>query len=739
MSADEQLREIDAIQRDGRVDDALALLRVLVADHPQLAEGHARLGGVLLEVGRYREAQCALSHAVELAPDRTLAWCLYAEASHRSGSLELAAEAYRRAIGLAPRFVRAYNNLGLVLAEQGRGEAAIKVFEAALSIEPAYAPAQNNLGSVLASCGNDAAASEAFAGAVRIDPRFFEAWLNLGLAHLRLGRNVEARASLQTALQLRPGAAAALLPLASLLEREGTVGHAHAVLQQGVDAGCGEPDVVLECARMLAELNRPEQARALYTSVHRQCPTDLRAVLGMHLTLPRVYGPTRDVEAAREAFCRGLGALESVVESIELPALSDLLAQLAWVNFHLAYQGGNDRPLQRRYGAWLTRLLERGGPELMHSRRARPQERIRLGFASALWRRGTVSAYFGSWLSGLDARRFDVHFYDAGEVEDETSRGLAQYCAHRRRLPLAGRHGALKLAQAIAADELDLLIYPDLGMTPAMFPVAALRLAPVQCAAWGHPVTTGLPNIDYFFSCAEMEPEDAPHHYSEHLLLLPGIGTGYRRPATPDPGSRRALGLPEGRNLYLFPHAPFKIHPDNDQVLADIAAADRLATFVFVQGRSAEAGKDLLDRIQAAFSMRGIPCRDRFLVLPYLSHSDYLRLNLLCDVLVDCMHWSGGNTTLDALACGLPVVSAGGATMRSRQSLAALRLLGAHELIASGGSQLARIAVHFAVDKAERNRVSAQLLARAPHLFDRNDFLPVLQDLLVKIVHESTL
>ena len=64
-----------------------------------------------------------------------------------------------------------------------------------------------------------------------------------------------------------------------------------------------------------------------------------------------------------------------------------------------------------------------------------------------------------------------------------------------------------------------------------MYALASLRLASRQCAAWGHPVTTGLPTIDVFFTSAAMEPDDAANHYSEKLASLPGIGTRYAAPA----------------------------------------------------------------------------------------------------------------------------------------------------------------------------------------------------------------
>ncbi len=70
----------------------------------------------------------------------------------------------------------------------------------------------------------------------------------------------------------------------------------------------------------------------------------------------------------------------------------------------------------------------------------------------------------------------------------------------------------------IAALELDILFYQDIGMEPTSYLLACSRLAPVQCLSFGHPNTTGIPNMDYFISNDLFEPEDAASHYSETLF-----------------------------------------------------------------------------------------------------------------------------------------------------------------------------------------------------------------------------
>src|SRR5438552_1508100 len=136
------------------------------------------------------------------------------------------------------------------------------------------------------------------------------------------------------------------------------------------------------------------------------------------------------------------------------------------------------------------------------------------------------------------------------------------------------------LAQRVLAEELDVLVYPELGMNAASFTLASLRLAPVQVAGWGHPTTTGLPTIDWFLSSAGMEPEDGAAHYTERLVTLPGLGTRYGQPAGAAQVSREAHGFAATDHLYLVPQSLFKIHPDNDAIFARIVERDPAARLV---------------------------------------------------------------------------------------------------------------------------------------------------------------
>jgi CRISPR-associated protein Csy1 len=242
----------------------------------------------------------------------------------------------------------------------------------------------------------------------------------------------------------------------------------------------------------------------------------------------------------------------------------------------------------------------------------------------------------------------------------------------------------------------------------------------VQCAGWGHPTTTGLPTIDWFLSSEAMEPEGAQAQYRERLALLPGLGTRYEFPSGEERGTRADFGLPEDKRLYLVPQSVFKIHPDNDELIADVLASDPAGVAVMFAAGPTGPIDAYVRRLKPVFASRGLATDRHLVFLPYMTHAAYLGVNRVCDVMLDTLHWSGGNTSLDALAMGLPVVTLPGSLMRGRQSLGMLRLMGQDALVASDAADYVRLAVGIASDRERRDALSAAIGESAGRLFGQD-------------------
>jgi predicted O-linked N-acetylglucosamine transferase (SPINDLY family) len=680
-----------------------------------------------------KELALARSAVASAPADATLHYRL-AQLQEDAGQLSAAVDTLRTAVRLRPAYAEAHSYLGLLLADSGDTAAAIASLRRAVALKPDYVRAWNNLGSALRKAGRLEEAVEAIRVALRLQPDYAFGHATLGLLERDLGDELAAEASLRTALRLRPDLRGALVGLAGLLQRQSRLDESAQLYVRAIKLQPAANEW-FQLGVVLAERDDPVQARDAFARALAADPRHLRAALGFHLTLPMLYDSAEDIAAARAAYADGLTALGGIVESCTRgrPA-SDVLDAWQWSNFLLPYQGQDDRHLQEQYAALVARSIDLASPDLRRplSRAAVAGRRIRIGFASAFFKVGTVGMYFRRWITGLDRSKFEVCIYHLHPGVDDVASELAGSVDRFRHL-VGPRWRVADVAEAIRADALDVLVYLELGMHSVTFALAALRLAPVQCAAWGHPTTSGHSTIDYYLSAATMEPLDAARHYSERLVLLPGIGTQYAPPAVPADADRARFSLPPDRVLFLCPQSLFKVHPDNDALLAAVLAAERNATLVLFEGRHPALTDRFMRRLERAFAARHLAIRERAIVLPGLAHPDYLRVNRVCDAMLDTLHWSGGNTSLDALACGLPIVTLPGALMRGRQTAGMLEVIGVTELVATDHDDYLRIAVRLAADAVWRDEIRKRIEGAQAKLFDDRAPIDRLQAFLQEI------
>ena len=278
-----------------------------------------------------------------------------------------------------------------------------------------------------------------------------------------------------------------------------------------------------------------------------------------------------------------------------------------------------------------------------------------------------------------------------------------------------------------------MLIYPEIGRHPLTFRLASLRLAPVQCNSWGHPETSGLPNIDYFLSSDLMEPAGAEDHYTEHLVRLPNLSICYRPPdVLAAPKDRAAFGLPQEEILYLCAQSLFKYLPQYDEIFPLIAKQVGNCRFVFLANQGSPRITALFAaRLRQAFASHGLN-PDRHLILAdRLDLPGYLALNRCCDVFLDSIGWSGCNSTMEALGQGLPVVTLPTGLMRGRHSLAILTMMGLGDTVARTMEEYVIQAVRLGQDQTWREEIRAQILASREKAYGDLECIRALEDFLM--------
>lgn len=193
----------------GRVREAEALCRQLVAEQPDQAEGWHLLGLIAHQDRRLEEAIAHYRQVLMLNPNHHDTYNNLAVAFHEQGRLDEAIPYYEKGLALKPDYADAHNNYANALREKKRETEALHHYQQAIALRPNYADAYNNLGLLLFSQEKYPEATECYQKAVELRPEFSAAHNHLGNALKELGDFEGAIQHYQQAIALNPNNAKA--------------------------------------------------------------------------------------------------------------------------------------------------------------------------------------------------------------------------------------------------------------------------------------------------------------------------------------------------------------------------------------------------------------------------------------------------------------------------------------------------------------------------------------------------
>ncbi len=700
-TADDQLKLQSALSlhQSGNISGASKLYRELIERDGRNSQALHFLGIIEAGAGNIEQAKALMARALAIQPANLQFIENYATVLFQAGEFAAAIEAVRKGLLQAPTKVSLLYLSAIALFKLNRLPESLAQFDRLLSLQPNHAIALNERGAVLTEMKRYDAALASVDRALAINPRYAEAHAHKGNLLFDLRRHDEAFAAFDQALALAPNL----------------------------------PEAWLSRGKALKELNRLDEARSCYDRTLALQPDNLLAQFGRCMAeLPILYESEEEIVTRRSAYESRLGILcDAADRTPHHAALARAIG--ASLPFYLAYQGYNDRELQARYGSMICRAMARTFPAASMPARPEPDEPVRVGIVSGFFRQHTVwKLITAGWITQLDRRRFRVFGYSTGLVEDEETSRAATHCDRFVR----GLWSVEQYRREILADAPHVLLYPELGMDAITVQLAAQRLAPVQCMSWGHPNTSGCPTLDYFLSSELMEPPDAEQHYTEQLIRLPHLSI-YYEPFEPQPLAltREQFGLRPNAIVYWSGQSLFKYLPQFDWIYPAIAKAVGDCQFVFIEYAQNAAVTDLFrKRLDRAFSAAGLNASEHCVVLPRLTAAEFVFAAGLCDVVLDSIGWSGGNTTLETLIHNLPIVTMVAPLMRGRHTFAFLKQMGIDDTIAASLQDYVSIAVRLAGDAGWRADLGARIAQEKARLYRDRSCIAALEDFLDRAV-----
>lgn len=690
------------------------------------------LGLIHEALGEYSEAIESYQMAIEIDLKDSNSYCNLGNLLIRLNQIGEAEDVYQNGINANPWHFGLYLNLGNLYLKNDRYKEAIVQYQSALKYSPNNPDIFGNLsiatqhidpkkslfyqGKQLELQKDYPEAIDRYEQAVEIDPFYWEAYV--GLCNCYQGQQEFSKVGL-------------------LVEK---IGDRIRNRSNQSDFDFTTLDFVL-IQKLFSFLNRQDEhqlSRYLLENSNL-FQTSALSQLFSAVNFPILYESEAEMQEIRQHFIQVLKKIQSLdLEGSNIQSELFGLSQ-GFVHAFINYQCKNDLEIQCLYATIVEKMLAIRYPQFtqpLSIPALKKGERIRLGYISYHLRGHNGAAWALGWLKNHDRSVFEIYTYHLGYTLDAVTQEFCENADYFKHLPnedfLSFSDWLDCVLQSIRQDDLHILIFPDIGMEVRTILLSKLRLAPIQCTAWGHPITSGSQSVDYYLSSHLMEPDNAQDHYTEKVIRLPKLGLCYPHPCPPKPSQTRSFfDLPEDRIIYLSCQSLFKYLPQYDFIYPEIARQIPNAYFVFLEAFYLKSKFN--NRLERAFSNIDLSSQNHCQIIPGQSWQNYIQLQYLSDIYLDTIAWTGGNSTLQAIACGLPVVTYPGEFMRSRHSYAILQQLGVTETIAHSIDEYIEIAVELGRNQLWRQSIADQYKQRQSRLFDDRSVTQSLDQVLITL------
>ena len=361
-----------------------------------------------------------------------------------------------------------------------------------------------------------------------------------------------------------------------------------------------------------------------------------REVLG----IPSVYDNIEQIKTYRNQIETTISDIKKDNNIINRPDKT-----LSATPFFLSYHDGNNKSLLTN----LSEVLQKGVLKISPLKKTPHRKRPKIGIISHFFHNHSVMNFYLNTITQFPDKFHISVLHVSPNVIDETTKKIKKHADDYYQLP--ANHD--ELVPFILERKFDVIIYPEIGMSPCIYYLAMIRLAPIQITMIGHPETSGMSTIDYYISWKEFHKKDPQDYFSETVIQLSNFPICYDEPQLTKLTKPITIdGFPEDGILYFIPMLTFKLHPSFDHVIATIIKENPNHYVLII--RYNEMEKIVINRLKRLLNkqqMSQLIASKPFLI------NDYFHLLKRANVVLETFPFGGGNTMLHTLAVGTPYVT----------------------------------------------------------------------------------
>ena len=556
-----------------------------------------------------------------------------------------------------------------------------------------------------------------------------KAYNNLGILFIdRYGDPEASEINFKLCLDLCPHHEDANKNLANLYYSQDKIHEAIVYYQKTLKVNIKNSSALMWIGKCFERLNDLERASKYYQQYSEINPTNASCLMSDALLIKSIISDSEYITDARIRTNRELDKLTLCEQKIDVPEAFN------GTYFYFSYHGICNKDLNIKIANTYLRLcpsLNWTSPHVLTWNA--PSSRIKLGIISENLRQHSIGNTSSGLIAMIDRKRFEVIVIHLGEphldaMQDRINKSADNFVYVSKKSLVSARG-------AIASLNLDIAFWQDIGMNPFSYFLSFARLAPVQCTTFGHPDTTGIPNMDYFISSDLYETESSDDDYSEKLIRLPNAGTlsYYYKPIAINDFNRQDFGLSSNDKLFMCLQTLFKLHPIMDGIFNKISQLDNKAKFVFIDPVDAEMRPAFTKRAFAKYP----ELESKFIFIKHTkNHNRYMQLLKCADVILDPVYFNGQNTDLEAFSLNLPIVTLPSTLQRGRHTQGMYKKMGFLDLVATSSDHYAELANKLTCND-EFSKYCREEISKNKHvLYEDMHFIHNLEEALTQMIKD---
>ena len=424
------------------------------------------------------------------------------------------------------------------------------------------------------------------------------------------------------------------------------LGEAEKTLKKIININEKEPNAVVMLILVLEDQDKLDEAKKYIEFGLKKKLLDSHWEIKKKLMLPTIFSDLKNIDDVRNDLNKNI---EKILNSDQIISLSIDTQLIKPVHFDLSYDQYDNLLINKKCVNFYRKIY----PQLnkINYLKKNSTNKIKIGFISEYLTDHTIGKLFKGIILNLNKKDFEIKIFHTTKTKKGQIYGDFLEAEKNNQLKNFILPAKFEDKQKIIVNEnLDILFYPEIGLSLEIYYMSFIKLATYQITSWGHPETTGNKMIDYFLTSKLIESEGSERYFSEKLLYADHLPMYYYPPDIKNNLQKSELTK---NNIYSCPQTLFKIHPEFDEIIGKIQKKDKNAKIYFIKDVNKTYYKKLLIRFKKNKEID----LDRIKFLDGLSWEDYINHCGQASVLLDPIYFGAGNSFYESMFYGTPTVS----------------------------------------------------------------------------------